>query len=215
MKCYLIRHGITEGNLKLHFNGSGTDEPLTQEGRDALRKIEDAPEGAVIFSSPMKRAIETAGILFPGREPALIEGIKEMNFGKLEGKNHEELENDPDFRLWLESRGTIKIPGGESMKEFMVRTKAAFAEAYAAAKASGADCMYVVTHGGTIMALMSQMTGEDYLGFNPPNGAGYEIELTEDAGGKGLAAASYERFTGALTAGEEGWTPPQYTPSEE
>ena len=38
MKCYLIRHGITEGNTKLRFNGSGTDEPLTKEGRDALKR---------------------------------------------------------------------------------------------------------------------------------------------------------------------------------
>ena len=153
--------------------------------------------------------------MFPGREAAVIEDIKEMHFGKLEGKNHEELENDPDFRLWLESRGEAAIPGGESMREFMARTKAALAEAYASAKASGADCIYVVTHGGTIMALMSQLTGEDYLGFNPPNGAGYEIELAEDAGGKGLFASSYEQYTGGLACGGDKWESPQYTPDME
>ena len=212
MKCYLIRHGITEGNQKLRFNGSGTNEPLTEEGRDALLRIEDVPEGAAIFASPLIRTVETAEILFPGIKPVIIEGIKEMHFGKLEGKNHEQLENDPDFRRWLESRGEMKIPGGESMKEFMARTGAALAEAYRTAADAGADCMYIVTHGGTIMALMSQLTGEDYQSFNVPNGAGYEIELTEDSGSGRLAAASWKNYTGALAAGEEGWIPPKYTP---
>ena len=214
MKCYLIRHGITEGNKKLRFNGSGTDEPLSKEGREALRKIDGVSEDAPVFSSPLIRARETAEIMFPGRKAVVLDDIREMHFGKLEGKNHEELQGDPDFQAWLESEGMIKIPGGESMKEFMMRTAKALTEAYRAAAASDAGSFYVVTHGGTIMALMSWLTGESHLDFNPPNGAGYEIEIVAGDEGR-LKAASYDHYFGGLASDDDEWISPQYTPAAE
>ena len=211
MKCYLIRHGITEGNKKLHFNGSGTDEPLSKEGRDALRKIDGVSEDAPVFSSPLIRAKETAEIMFPGRKAVVLDDIREMHFGKLEGKNHEELQDDPDFQAWLKSDGMIKIPGGESMKEFMLRTTKALTEAYRKAAASGAESFYIVTHGGTIMALMSWLTGKSHLDFNPPNGAGYEIELRAGDDGR-LKAVSYAHYFGGLASDDDEWVSSQYTP---
>ena len=78
MKCYFIRHGQTMGNVLLNFNGCRTDEPLTEEGRAALKKIDDAAEDAVLFASPMKRAIETASIMLPGHEPTVIEDLRDL-----------------------------------------------------------------------------------------------------------------------------------------
>ena len=213
MKCYLIRHGTTEGNTALHFNGSGTDEPLTQEGRDALKAIEDVPEGSALFSSPLKRALGTAEIMFPGRDPVVIDDLREMHFGKFEGKNHNDLKDNPDYKAWLESRGMIRIPGGDSMEEFGIRVAKAFAQAYAQAKASGADTMYIVTHGCTIMVLMGWLTGEDYLGFNPPNGAGYVMDVEPAGDGKSFTAA-YEQYTGGLADQSGEWKQPEYTPSD-
>lgn len=213
MKCYLIRHGQTEGNVSLHFNGSGTDESLTQEGRDAIKAIENVPENAALFSSPMKRARETTEIMFPNREPAVIDGFREMHFGKFEGRNHDDLKDDPDYKAWLESRGTIRIPGGDSMEELGIRVAKAFAQAYAKAKASGAHIMYIVTHGCAIMSLMGWLTGEDYLGFNPPNGAGYELEVEPSGDGKSFIA-TYRQYTGGLADKSEEWKQPEYTPSD-
>ena len=95
MKCYLIRHGITEGNNALHFNGSGTDEPLTEEGREALKKIEGVKPGSLLFASPMIRARETAAIMFPDAKPLIIDDLREMHFGIFEGKNHKKLDRKP------------------------------------------------------------------------------------------------------------------------
>ena len=42
MKNYrltLIRHGITQGNLDGIYMGSGTDQPLCEEGRRGLREL--------------------------------------------------------------------------------------------------------------------------------------------------------------------------------
>lgn len=213
MKCYLIRHGVTEGNNARHFNGSGTDEPLTPEGREALKEIEDAEPGAMLFVSPMKRAVETASILFPGREAVVVDDLREMHFGVFEGKNHKMLDGDPDYQAWLDSNGSGQIPGGESIRTFYSRVAGAFTEVIGRAKEADADTVYIVAHGGTIMAAMSFLTGEDYFSFNAPNGAGYVFEVEMDDAGNVIAPTAYDRFCGGLRAGSDGWRPPRYTTS--
>ena len=214
MKCYLIRHGITEGNKTLSFNGCRTDEPLSAEGREALRQIEHVADGAVLFSSPMKRAIETASIMLPGLSPVVIDEFREMDFGDFEGKNHSQLDGDPKYQEWLDSGGLSTIPGGESIKGFGERIALGLHKAAEIAKEERAEAIYIVAHGGTIMAMMSYLTGIDYFKFNLPNGAGYEIELETDDGGNVLAATAYDRFFGGLCDGSADWRPPKNTPSD-
>lgn len=214
MKCYLIRHGITEGNKTRSFSGSRTDEPLSVEGREALRRIDGVTDGANLFSSPMKRALETASIMLPDLTPVMIDEFREMDFGDFEGKNHSQLDGDPGYQKWLDSGGSMPIPGGESIEGFSERVIYGFCEATRLAKETHSETMYIVAHGGTIMALMSYLTGEDYYTFNLPNGAGYEIELETDDGGNVLAATAYDRFFGGLRDGSSDWRPPQYTTSD-
>lgn len=214
MKFYLIRHGETEGNKKRHFNGCRTDEPLSEEGRGALKAIEGIPEDAMLFVSPMKRARETASIMMPGRDQTVIEDLREMDFGMFEGKNHVMLDGDPDYQAWLDSGGASKIPGGESMMEFRERAGRGFKEAIRQALENGAGSVCAVAHGGTIMAIMNLVTGEDYFKFNAPNGAGYVMELEIDDAGNVTASNAYDRFCGGLRAGSDGWRPPRYTPSD-
>ena len=214
MKCYLIRHGITEGNKTRSFSGCRTDEPLSAEGRKALRRIDRETGGAILFSSPMKRAIETASIMLPDLAPVIIDEFREMDFGDFEGKNHGQLDGDPKYQEWLDSGGSMPIPGGESIKGFSERVISGFRKALDLANERCPETMYIVAHGGTIMALMSFLTEEDYYTFNLPNGAGYEIELEMDDGGNVLAATAYDRFFGGLCDGSSYWRPPQYTPSD-
>ncbi len=214
MKCYLIRHGITKGNTALHFNGSGTDEPLTEEGREALKEIEDVRTGSMLFASPMTRAIETAAIMFPGSEPVIIDDLREMNFGIFEGKNHKMLDGSFEYQAWLDSGGAAPIPGGESIGSFRDRAWKGFTEVLRIAADKGAETIYLVVHGGTIMAVMSSLTGKDYFDFNAPNGAGYIIEVEMDDEGNVTASTAYDRFCGGLRAGSDGWRPPRYTTSD-
>ena len=214
MKCYLIRHGITEGNNALNFSGSGTDEPLTREGREALKEVEGAVRGSMLFVSPMTRALETAAIMFPGVKPVVINDLREMHFGKFEGKNHKMLDGDPEYQAWLDSGGYAPIPGGESIGSFSARTWRGFKAAVSHAVKKGAGSICIVAHGGTIMAVMSKLTGEDYFAFNAPNGAGYIIEVEIDDAGNVTASTAYDRFCGGLRAGSDGWRPPRYTPSD-
>ena len=213
MKCYFIRHGKTKGNETLSFNGSGTDEPLTEIGRKELKRIDGVPERALLFVSPMIRARETASIMLPDLEQRVLSDLREMHFGSFEGKNHETLDGDPVYQAWLDSGGEMRIPGGEKRSEFAMRVYGAVGQAFIETEAEGADTMYIVAHGGTIMAAMSALTGENYYLFNTPNGAGYVTELEVDDAGNELAATTYDRFCGGLSAGSSAWRPPRYTPS--
>ena len=58
-RLYLVRHGITQGNLRGIYMGSGTDEPLCEQGIAQLRELRGDfpfPRVAKVFSSPLKRA---------------------------------------------------------------------------------------------------------------------------------------------------------------
>jgi len=71
MKGYrlsVIRHGLTEANDKAIYLGSRTDYSLSQKGMAQLVDKMDEyeyPKVQRVYSSPMKRCIETAEIVFP------------------------------------------------------------------------------------------------------------------------------------------------------
>ena len=112
MKCYLIRHGITQDNIDLKFSGCQTDTPLIQKGTEQLDAVRDVPQNSILYVSPMLRARQTAAIMFPGKEQHIVDCFKEMDFGIFEAKNHLMLNGDPDYQAWLDSGGEARIPGG-------------------------------------------------------------------------------------------------------
>ena len=115
MQIYLIRHGETEWNLERRYQGS-QDISLSQTGREQLRPARLRPER--VYVSRMKRARETAELLFPGVPQVVVPDLQEMNFGVFEGRNYIEMEHDPEYRAWVDGNCEGKCPGGESQEEF-------------------------------------------------------------------------------------------------
>ena len=97
-------------------------------GRESLSTDGIYRDPAVVYVSPLKRARETASILFPEAVQVVIPELAEMNFGKFEGRNYKEMEKDPDYRAWVDGMCLGKCPGGESREEFCARTCEAFLE---------------------------------------------------------------------------------------
>lgn len=169
MKIYLIRHGMTEGNKKRAYIGSGIDEPLCEEGMRQLKE-KDYPRADIIFSSPMKRCLMTAEYIYPGQNITVCEGLKEMSFGDFEGKNYEELKDNPYYIKWLESGGEDAFPNGESKKDFSHRSQSAFRECMRRVQQSeNIEAVAFVVHGGTVMAIMDE--------YGVPRGAYYRWQL--------------------------------------
>ena len=71
IELYLIRHGMTLGNVEHRYIGRQTDEPLSEDGRQQLEKRKDqwaqvcrTGDMPYVFVSPMLRCRQTAEILF-------------------------------------------------------------------------------------------------------------------------------------------------------
>ena len=97
IELYLIRHGMTPGNVEHRYIGRQTDEPLSEDGRQQLEKRKDqwtqvcrTWDMPYVFVSPMLRCRQTAEILFPQIPQIEIDPWREMDFGEFEGKNYAE-----------------------------------------------------------------------------------------------------------------------------
>ena len=115
MKVTLIRHSTTYGNSLKRYVGCRTDEPLSNEGKalaDSYRPHYETSEKFVLFSSPMKRCIETCSIIFPDTTPIIVDDLKEMNFGIFENLNFQELSDNSQYREWVENNCLSPVPYG-------------------------------------------------------------------------------------------------------
>ena len=171
MHIRLIRHGMTAGNAVRRYVGV-TDEPLCPEGREAAeRKPKDYTLDRV-YVSPLRRARETAAILFPNAEQIVVNDLHEMDFGVFEGRTGDEMKNDPAYRAWVENRCTGICPGGESQEIFHARVGTAFCETV---RVLDSDATFVL-HGGVIMSILWQFAEpkKDFYDWYAPNLGGYE-----------------------------------------
>ena len=180
VEIVLIRHGKTEGNKEKRYIGR-TDQPLSEEGIAGIKEnLGRYPSVEKVYASPMKRTRQTAEMIYPGQASELVDGLREMDMGVFEGKNHAELKNRPSYILWVATRGKISIPGGESMKDFGKRTMDAFTQVLGDMQAEGIKRSAVVAHGGTIMSIVSQLADDDYYKYMVNNGAGFRLTLDDD-----------------------------------
>ncbi|MGN0578924.1 MAG: histidine phosphatase family protein, partial [Ruminiclostridium sp.] len=152
---YLIRHGITEGNLEGKYIGL-TDLPLCDEGYYAItRYAHDRlyPDVQKVYSSPLKRCLETADIIYPDRYVKQIDNIAECDFGEFEGKTAEELQDLPEYAEWLKGGYEAAAPGGESFGDFTLRCLDGLEEIFKDMMHDQVTKAAVITHGGVIMNL--------------------------------------------------------------
>ena len=167
----LIRHGITKGNLEGRYIGT-TDEPLYDN------KIQKAyPDADLVVSSPLKRCVSTARLIYPDNKIEIIEDFRETDFGRFEGKNYRELSGEPYYQKWIDSNGTLPFPDGESRECFIKRTNNAFDELVKTSFNRRKRYITAVVHGGTIMAVLERNFGGDFYDYHIKNLEGYRFEV--------------------------------------
>ncbi len=154
MELILIRHGTTRGNLERRFIGL-TDIPILPEGEALAREVSKTlPPVDHVYHSPLIRCVQTARLLWPGADMTAVDDLHETDFGPFEGKNHEELQNDPLYQQWLATNGAGEIPGVESVEKAAGRMARGIRQVLADAAARGFSRVGVVSHGGSLMVLM-------------------------------------------------------------
>lgn len=173
MNIIFIRHGKTAGNLRRAYIGR-TDEPLCSEGIDELT-AGSFPKADIVISSPMKRCIQTAEIIYPNVRLQIYDDLRECDFGDFEGKNFSELNGDKDYQAWIDSGGKMPFPNGEAHEKFTERCCNAFLQAVS--ENDGLTAAMVV-HGGTIMSILERFAEpkKHFYDYMKNNCCGYLTE---------------------------------------
>lgn len=175
MRIDFIRHGKTEGNLEMRYIGR-TDEPLSFSGIVELAVI-SYPSCGKLITSPMKRCLQTAELIFPNTVPVVCEALRECDFGDFEGRNYTELSLDSRYQRWIDSGGEAEFPNGESPADFKKRCVDGFLSCIDRMP-EDAHLTFVV-HGGTIMAIMEHFAvpKKSYYDWHTANGHGFVTEF--------------------------------------
>lgn len=185
MKNYrinFIRHGITDANLKGCYAGR-TDYDLCPEGIRQLIDLRENylyPEVQRVYSSPLSRCVQTAGILFPDHMPVIVQELTELDFGNFDGKTFEELSGREAFQLWMKDAYHNAPDGGETGEEFTFRLIGALRYIFGQMMEEGITDVAVVTHGGVIMNLLFAMglPRSQFGQYSARNGEGFSVVLT-------------------------------------
>jgi broad specificity phosphatase PhoE len=160
---YLARHGESDWNAANRFQGH-SDRPLTDLGRRQAERLAEelaaAASLSAIYSSPLRRALETATIVGArlGLEPVELEGLREVDVGCWAGLSRTEVERRyPEaFRRWLD--GGEGWEDGESYAAMATRVLDAV---HRIAEAHADEELLVVSHGGPIRAVQAAADGMD------------------------------------------------------
>jgi broad specificity phosphatase PhoE len=150
---FLVRHGETEWSASGQHT-SRTDIELTAEGERAARALGERLAGrefALVLSSPLRRARDTADLAgFAGRYE-IDEDLKEFDYGDYEGLTTPEIrETRPGWYLWRDG-----CPNGESAEDVAVRCDRVIAELL------GIDGdVAIVAHGHILRSLAARWAEE-------------------------------------------------------
>lgn len=125
-KILLIRHGETDWNKERRIMGrepiglNGTGRKQSKDLQEALSDI--AVEA--VYSSPVKRALETAEILCQGRTlaPVADDRLMEVHYGQWVGKTFMEVRAMPGYIPYMQRLETPVAPEGETL--YQVRDRA-------------------------------------------------------------------------------------------
>ena len=156
----LARHGETDWNREGRFQGHA-DPPLNEAGRAQAADLSlalAAEELAAVYTSPLRRAAETAAVVAAahGLEPVPVEALREVDVGSWQGLRRAEVERrfPEQFTRWLDYGQGWE--DGESYDEMGRRVVAALLEL---ATARAGERILVVTHGGPIRAAFAFADG--------------------------------------------------------
>lgn len=172
-RVILLRHGASTFNVEGRYQGCSDESLLTQEGRTAARLSGERlkPEGiAVIISSPLKRAAETAREVRTTLEQSgdrvsfvTDSRLREVDLSAWEGLRYNKVKQESPAQLsaWRlnPSRLRMSLPSGEDIfpvRNLYGRTESFWKDLLAA---YAGKSVLLVTHGGTARAMITSALG--------------------------------------------------------
>jgi broad specificity phosphatase PhoE len=187
----LVRHGETEWSRTGKHTGR-TDVPLTDQGQEQAAGLADALRGrafALVLTSPLSRAAETARLAGFGEAAQTRDELREWDYGAYEGRTTPDIrEERAEWSLWRDG-----VPGGESATEVGARADRVIAEL----RTLTGDAL-VFAHGHLLRVLAAR-----WLGLEPTEGRLLALDPAT------ISVLAYERETSVIRV----WNMPLETPS--
>jgi len=153
-KLWLARHGETDWSRSGQHT-SRTDLPLTEIGRTQAvalgARLRDRPF-ALVLTSPLMRAADTARIAGFGDVLAVDDDLREWDYGEFEGRKTDEIRVQfPGWSIW---RGPW--PGGETIDQVAARADRVVARV----RAIDGDVL-AFSHGHLLRVLAARWLGHE------------------------------------------------------
>lgn len=164
---HVIRHLPTAGNEQRKYIG-WTDEPIV------ATNVRCQVPARVVVGSDLLRARQTAALYFPEATYEADSSWRECHFGDFEGKTYAELEEDIDYRQWIDDPYSYAPRGGESLAALEQRVLSALKQV--------SDGAVIVTHGGPIRLLLTKFSpvAGEFWSWSIPHGTGYRLEWASE-----------------------------------
>ncbi|MBX2963547.1 MAG: histidine phosphatase family protein [Cyclobacteriaceae bacterium] len=131
-KIYIVRHGQTDFNLRGIVQGSGVDSSLNDFGKAQAKAFFRTYKQVAfdkVYTSVLKRTIESVTHFIDAGIPhEKLAGLNEISWGKKEGQP---ITPDEDayyhhmLERWRIGETNLRIEGGESPEEVLIRMKPA------------------------------------------------------------------------------------------
>ncbi|RMH74354.1 MAG: histidine phosphatase family protein [Actinomyces sp.] len=148
----VVRHGRTVANAAGELLGR-RDPPLDPEGeRQAEAVARRLGRPALVVSSPLRRARQTAARLAPGHR--VDERFVELDYGELDGTPVAEV--DPAVWTRWRAEPDWRPPGGETLTELGERVRAGLEDLV---EVAADDDVVVVTHVSPVKAAVAWALG--------------------------------------------------------
>lgn len=191
----LVRHAETDDNVKMRLSG-WTDTDLSPRGESQVELLADHFNRAhghieALYASPLIRARRTAEAIGSrtGHTPILVDDLREMYFGELDGRPFEELREAYAHLLEADENSALEDfvwPSGESRSGFTARV---LRSTTGIARRHPGRSVGVVTHGGFIATLMTILHGESPARWRQwvvPNASLSEVVWDSETGTRAL-----------------------------
>lgn len=166
MKLILIRHGETKGNEDGVYQGT-LDLSLSEKGINQCLEVKNKLKNFKVdkvYSSTLKRAFESASIIFNEGNIQIVDDFREIDFGSWEGMHYRtiSMEHKETYDQFIKDYKTFTFPEGENFNHFYNRITKAFSDI---AKKNKDKTIAIVAHGGTIKSILCDLLGIGQDGF--------------------------------------------------
>ena len=188
---WCVRHGETEW-ARLGRHTGRTDVPLTDLGRDQARALGRRLSGhafALVLTSPLSRAQETATLAGFGAVVQPDPDLMEWDYGSFEGRETAEIRHAyPGWTIW---RGPW--PGGETIDQVAARADRVVARVRAGDLRGD---VLVFAHGHLLRVLAAR-----WLGLAPTSGGLFALDTAT------ISVLGWERGSAVIQAWNDGGLP--------